>query len=144
MWWNTPDAWLVDNDLANTLFRLGGCLFAWINLMSLKPFTLFSTSILALAFIELNALGLLGLKVLMKNFYYLYVFGLSEYCLQYFKHFFYYDFNDLLMQLQVFKFCFNSFKCLFLIEFFSTIVYIRLAIRWIRWIINDGSLMMDH
>ena len=47
-------------------FRFGGCRFAWINLMFLKPLTSFSTSVFTAGFTKLYILGLFGLKVLLK------------------------------------------------------------------------------
>ena len=63
---NMPAVLYVNKEFVKILFRFGGCCFAWINLMFLKPLTLLSTSVFMPDFTKSNILGLFGLKVLMK------------------------------------------------------------------------------
>lgn len=132
---NMQDAWLANNDLVNIHLGLGGCLFVWINLMSLKSFTLFWLSILTLVFIEVNAFRLLGLyarmnvKLLLWSNYVIscraldcwsIVCGiLSAFCI---------PISTLSRVVVGFKIYFQLFKCLFLILYYFTIIQIRLPI----------------
>ena len=63
---NTPTILFVNKEFVKILFRFGGGRFAWINLMFLKPLTLFSTSVFTPDFTKSNMFGLFGLKVVMK------------------------------------------------------------------------------
>ena len=63
---NRPAVLFVNKEFVKTLFRFGGCHFAWINLMFLKPLTLFSISVFTPDFTKLIIFGLFGLKVIMK------------------------------------------------------------------------------
>ena len=63
---NTSAVLSVNKEFLIILFRFGGCRFAWINLISLKPLTLFSTSVFTPDFTKSNIFGLFELKVLMK------------------------------------------------------------------------------
>ena len=49
---NTPTILFVNKIFVKILFRFGGC-FTWVNLMFLKPLTLFSTSVFAPNFTKL-------------------------------------------------------------------------------------------
>ena len=63
---NTPAVLFLNKEFVKILFRFGGCRFAWINLMFLKPLTLFSTSVFTPDFNKSNIFGLFGLKVLIE------------------------------------------------------------------------------
>ena len=61
---NTPAVLFVNKEFVKILFRFGGCHFAWINLVFLKPLTLFSNSVFTPDFTKSNIFRLFGLKVL--------------------------------------------------------------------------------
>ena len=63
---NTSAVLSVNKEFLIILFRFRGCRFAWINLIFLKPLTLFLASVFTPDFTKSNIFGLFELKVLMK------------------------------------------------------------------------------
>ena len=63
---NTSAVLFVNKKFVKTIFRFGGCRFAWTSPMFLKPLTLFSTSVFTPDFIKSNIFELFGWKVLLK------------------------------------------------------------------------------
>ena len=100
-------------DLVKFFLEKGGCLFSWINLMFLRPFTMVWASVLTLVFywiwiIEIKSTDECQ-NIIMVN-----GFGFSKYCLQDFKCFLYSNFNDFFSVAVGFKipFPFCLFHCL--------------------------------
>ena len=63
---NTPAVWFINKEFVKILSTFGGWRYTWINLMLLKPLTLFSTCAFTPDFTNWNIFRLFGMKVLVK------------------------------------------------------------------------------